>query len=258
MTIRYKYTKAKHVYRLLSERRIKVTTAREFNDPFELLPNGRGTFLGLHKKHSFLDAAGLEKVKEIYEKADEQTRERLGRRYGVLCLSKSATAVLMWAHYSESLKGCAVGIDVDHRCFSEKASKNEQVRYTRARKYYYDPDGRVDEEQDLRLLVSKQREWKYEKEHRLVFQMEHLKQERIDGLDCYFYCFEPDAIREVVFGYRVSDACRRKIESLLGPGRPYEHVRQFVAVPDGSSYQIVLEKYGEECGGGSSRRCKIE
>jgi hypothetical protein len=83
----YKFLDADFGLKSLSEKRLKISTLRDLNDPFELLP---------------------------YELSNRTNREVIRRyfaemtaRYGLLCFSAQWKDPVIWAHYSDKHRGFA-------------------------------------------------------------------------------------------------------------------------------------------------------
>ena len=88
----YYFTKAAHALDNVSKRRIKISLYRDVNDPWELLP------------FDLSDAANREIMLAF--------KNRMDTEYAFICMSKTWTCPLMWAHYAEKHRGVALGFDV--------------------------------------------------------------------------------------------------------------------------------------------------
>jgi hypothetical protein len=92
----YRFLDEKFGLRSLSEKRLKISTLDDLNDPFELLP---------------------------YEMADRsrrialrRARGELAKDRGVLCFSADWRDPVIWAHYSDKHKGLCLGFEIPDDC----------------------------------------------------------------------------------------------------------------------------------------------
>src|ERR1700733_11908915 len=80
---------------ILRDRRLKISTISELNDPFELL----GASLGEKEmRHA---------MKILYE--------HWSGALGLVCLTDNWNSPVMWAHYAERHYGLCIGFDVSNR-----------------------------------------------------------------------------------------------------------------------------------------------
>ena len=85
----YKFLDEKYGLKDITERRVKVSTFADMNDPFELI--------GSRWSH-----AGAEEAITVHSAAE----------YGAMCLSKNCTDPLLWAHYADKHRGICLGFDI--------------------------------------------------------------------------------------------------------------------------------------------------
>ncbi|MDR6462676.1 DUF2971 domain-containing protein [Chryseobacterium sediminis] len=120
--------------------------------------------------------------------------QKLHNEKGVLSLSTQNNNILMWSHYTENHKGVCFGFE-----FSEDAfSKTKRVRY----QSHYDDIWawlHTDEEVVDRILFSKSSDWQYEDEYRII--RESIGAEK----------FNPDSLKEIIFGSKMSENDRLEI-----------------------------------------------
>jgi hypothetical protein len=131
----YKFLTAEFGMKGLREKRLKISTLDELNDPFDLLP---------------------------YEMRKPETRRNLrsfissfARAYGIVCFSSGWKDPVVWAHYSDKHKGLCLGFEVPKR-FGMK------VRYVKRRLPF--PEHQV--LSSVPLLFTKYANWSYEEEVR--------------------------------------------------------------------------------------------
>ena len=171
----YYYTEKKWGMKILWEKRFKVAQYHEMNDPFELIPFSRT------RKQS----------RYFY---DEHVRKYFNQGRGVICFSESWRTILMWSHYAAKHTGMCLGFDV-------LISSAEKVEYVTALLDDFvnivDPelswlkDGTIG-----KIIRSKYRGWKYEKEWRLPVLLER----PIDKV--YYRAFDDHYVklRQVIIG----------------------------------------------------------
>jgi hypothetical protein len=133
----YKFLDARFGLKSLHEKRLKISTLPDLNDPFELLP---------------------------YEMSDRnrrgalrKTRDELAEKRGVLCFSADWRDPVIWAHYSDKHKGLCLGFEIpDGVC--------QRVEYVARRLRLPSKPALADANA---LLFTKYENWKYEKEIRV-------------------------------------------------------------------------------------------
>ena len=169
---------------------------------------------------------------------DYQTRCMVSPKVGVLSLSLGSLQPLMWAHYSDSHKGFAVGFDQPKlleaaRSISgaESAAVNKsptrgleirpvQVRYPRVMPELVPAQG--NEVELMRAVVTTKSEaWKYENEVRYLLMNfdENLRPTRLTDEERVIK-LPIEVIREVVLGANVSHSNIERVVNLLSDGRP--------------------------------------
>ena len=133
----YKFLDAQFGLKSLREKRLKISTLDDLNDPFELLP---------------------------YEMADRNrrsalraTRDQLTRNRGMLCFSADWRDPVIWAHYSDKHRGICLSFEVpDEKC--------RKVNYVANRLPF---PAKLSEADAEKLLFTKYVSWKYEQEIRV-------------------------------------------------------------------------------------------
>ena len=164
--------------------------------------------------------AGLRSVD--LESKDLNARDEGSKYVGVVCLSRSSLVHLLWSHYADCHRGCALGIDVSHKCF-ERARFNGRAFYASERPIYrWDVEGAAHHAQMLNLVKTKSINWKYEREYRMAFPVEELHLH--EGM--HFVSLHPQALRRVVYGEFITSESKRQIEAALRSS-DCAHVRRF-------------------------------
>ncbi|EMM9456386.1 DUF2971 domain-containing protein [Pseudomonas aeruginosa] len=197
----------------LRNRRLKIATIMELNDPFELL---------------------------VYSHSDREVRRHIGeykkqmaRAYGFICFSEAHKSPVQWAHYSNKHKGICLGFDVDAERLKKVVYRSSRVKFDfpsfvemskaeRAARMAY-------------ALNVKHSEWSYERELRIMPSLHDsiLEDSR------YFLPFDKfGVLREVIIG------CNSHIspESVRAELYGAERVAIWKARPAFNSYNIVQNK----------------
>jgi hypothetical protein len=133
----YKFLDAQFGLKSLSEKRLKISTLNDLNDPFELLP--------------------YELSKPMNRMAMRLMLNQMTTQFGLLCFSSDWKDPVIWSHYSDKHRGLCLGFEIpDDKC--------RAVRYVSERVTFPTSPGKADSD---RMLFTKYANWKYEKEIRM-------------------------------------------------------------------------------------------
>lgn len=133
----YKFLDAHFGLKSLRERRLKISTLHDLNDPFELLP--------------------YEMSYRTRRAALRATRDQLTRNRGILCFGAEWRDPVVWAHYSDKHKDLCLGFEIpDEKC--------RKIDYVENRLRLPIKLAEADAE---KLLFTKYASWKYEQEIRV-------------------------------------------------------------------------------------------
>jgi hypothetical protein len=176
----YKFLTAHFGLKTLYERRLKISTFDDLNDPLELLP---------------YNIRDKRKRKKIYKLKDD-----LKAQYGILCFSRSWTNPVIWAHYADKHHGLCLGFNVPD-------DRLKDVDYVENRLPFPSPIFPV-EDLDV-LFATKYISWKYEQEIRAVLELKKPE----DGI--YYHDFGTDLELAEVIGGHLCTAPRTAIERAL-------------------------------------------
>jgi hypothetical protein len=165
---------------ILKERRVKLSTIDELNDPFELL----GASIGENKARKVLKYA----------------QKRLSEKFGLICMSRTWQSPVMWAHYGDKHKGVCLGFDVVDTAPIE-------VQYTSDRLTHLLGENPTLSDLDINaiqeLMTTKYQDWSYEREWRFVVSFK--SEAVVKGADGkHFLPFDDRVLvlREVILGHR--------------------------------------------------------
>jgi hypothetical protein len=147
-------------------------------------------------------------------KVGKDLAEHLDRAQGVLSLSRTNDSLLMWAHYSDSHRGYAIGVDEKHPFFSRKdntgePTKIQNVIYT-SRRVLVDPRS---PDFAQRMLCYKSLEWAYEEEVRVftTFSRDFSDFEKHKVDQIHLFALPRDCIKEIYIGANASPETRAAI-----------------------------------------------
>jgi hypothetical protein len=209
----YKFLDARYGKKDIVERRVKVSTFADMNDPFELI--------GVRWRHS-----GVEQMLT--------TQHNSG--HGVTCLSRNCADPLLWAHYADKHRGICLGFDIP-----DDPNKVRPVIYAGERELLdphsllrtlradASPESLADaRETVIRKLLLKYEGWNYEDEVRMFYRLEK-------GMT--FHDFDEDfTLKEVILGLRCAVTKRSVLNWLNGYNREVEILKAELS-PD--SFRIV-------------------
>jgi len=155
---------------------IKVSLINELNDPFELKP---------YLRHNYSIRAQFNKI-----------RNKVSKKYGLLCFSGKGEEPLLWGHYSDKHSGIALGFQLNI-----PSEEIIEVEYCSKRiKYELTNNTSLDEKNFMNLIGKrKYQNWSYENEYRVWIDLK--KCIRINGK--YFVKFDSEFnLKEIILGCR--------------------------------------------------------
>jgi hypothetical protein len=221
---------------ILKDLKIRFANPAEFNDPFEVCPRFdqwvKTRMNEEVQKHvvgnAQLGISAGESLK-FHEHKMKQTlpahiqfsshdfQKRCGEQFRMLCFSESIQSPLMWGHYSDSQRGFALGFYTSHPFFHKRLVN---IHYDEQRPCFDDKE---------RILWTKNHEWEYEKEWRVI--------QNVESTEPYFETLPVGCIKAVYFGLKMCPDVRREIDSALNS--PYHaDVRKFSMELDPAEYKL--------------------
>jgi hypothetical protein len=184
----------------------------------------------------FLDGLSQVIPKHIFENLDNLV--------GVLCLSEAPDSNVMWGQYGGEHRGVVFGFDSENPYFSRKRKDTDELRHL-VKVDYLPERARVqllEIETGHRILYSKTEAWSVEREWRML----HALQDAdvvIDGNPpIYLFRFNPDCLREVIFGCRTPADVKNHIRKAIEVG--LDHVKVYQVRPDEETDQLHIEEIG--------------
>jgi hypothetical protein len=212
--ILYKYVSADIALKILQEKKIKLTNPSKFNDPFDCY-SGLISFLNIPASH-------LENLKKKYNKTHSDLFDEIEKSnhldsdsemssiyeniafpqissgIGVTCFSQVSKDFLMWSHYANSHSGICLGFDILKLYYSLEEIKDSnrglfKISYTKkfqTKDFFQDGFESI-----IHLLKTKSKNWKYEREVRIIYTNLVLDKE-LEKL----ISFGNESISEIIFG----------------------------------------------------------
>lgn len=205
----YKFLTSEFGLKSLREKRLKLSTLDDFNDPFDLLP------------YDMTDRKNRAIVREA--------AKVWGKQHGVLCLSADWRDPVIWAHYADKHKGLCLGFEV-----AEKTVRH--VRYVDRRLPFPKNPEALDLEEAYNWFLTKFKNWAYEKEVRSWMEL-------VDTYDggLHFKSFDASLrLVKVIAGAR----CPAPLQELQDAARPLTDVEFVKARAGFGEFEIVVDQRG--------------
>jgi hypothetical protein len=209
MMLVYKFLTAEFGLKSLREKRLKLSTVDDLNDPFELLP------------YDMTDR----RIRGIVREAAKVW----GAKYGMLCMSADWRDPVIWAHYADKHKGLCLGLEV-----AEK--KVRHVRYVDRRLPFPKSPEDIETEEAFDWFLTKFKSWAYEKEIRSWIEL-------VDTFDggLHFKRFDASLrLVKVIAGAR----CGTSLQELESAVRPLTDVEFIKARAGFGEFEIVVDERG--------------
>jgi hypothetical protein len=232
---------------LLINKKIWVSKPTAFNDPFDCK-------LVFNKNYSkedyseYLLTAGVRlnqspedmanRITDAYkdgvlrqEEKDELNKnfediQRKIFRAGVYTLSQTNSNILLWAHYADSHQGFCIEYDRAPDNILGNFDVTKPVDYSEYFPVIHLSDLRYSEDPISKVLMSKSRNWRYEKEWRLFYQNGNVEEDL------------PAPISSIIFGLRMPENHKKTIKNIM---KNYQNVifKQAVVVEGKYKLKIV-------------------
>jgi hypothetical protein len=209
MMLVYKFLTAEFGLKSLREKRLKISTVDDLNDPFDLLP------------YDMKDR----RIRGIVREASRVW----GAKHGMLCMSADWRDPVIWAHYADKHKGLCLGFEVGE-------TKVNNVRYVDRRLPFPKTPDAIDIEEAYDWFLTKFKSWEYEKEVRSWIEL-------VDTFDSglHFKSFDASLrLVKVIAGAR----CRTSLQELKNSVRPFTDVEFIKARAGFGEFEIVVDERG--------------
>jgi len=212
----YHFLPAKWALDDLENKRLKIATFDDLNDPFELFV--------------------FNVSNPVLRRALKMTKEHTAGETGFLCFSRNWKNPLLWSHYADKHRGVCLGFDIQ--------ADVKPVNYTEKRlEINLNSFEALPQEEQLKrmkqLLLTKYLGWAYEDEVRAHTSLE----ERDTSTGLYYFEFgENLKLKEIIAGPLCSVENRKKIKEAIG--RCSETVEVIQARLAFRSFDVVRDKRG--------------
>jgi hypothetical protein len=265
---------------VLANGRICVSSPQNLNDPFELKPPlqlfesdesmleaalatlpkmageaydkmpaaararlSKNQFLKMLRAQLLSSEVGISvTIKKLMPEIANRFNTATEQRMGILCLTEEPDDLLMWAHYGCSHEGFVIEFDPKAAFFNQRRSELDEFRHLRPVIYSSTrPTLTFSQAKDLSALLTKSDHWTYEKEWRMMLDLEDASAVIPVG-DKRFHLFEfqPETIRSVIFGARMAERKKMEILDLIATRPLLRHINCFQAEADETDFKLNL------------------
>ena len=233
----YKYASIETLTLILESSKIKFSKPSEFNDPFDcnISIDTNNTieeiddYIKFLKHNHNLTDDQEKSIRQKFHNPDElyaitnRSIKETKEKFGVTCFSKNANNLLMWAHYADKHKGVCMKFDIlsDTDFFMTPFPviyKKDYPIYN----YFRNRDGL-----GKFLLETKSKDWKYEREIRVMKEGSSL------------YEFKKNSLVEIIFGARSLAADRREIIH-LAKARSFSSIDYKICIISNSKFKLDI------------------
>lgn len=188
----YKFNKAPHAISTIQNKRLKVSTSDDLNDPFDLCP--------------------VDTTDPVFANAVGTLAVGFREKYAILCFSRNWDNLLLWSHYGDSHKGVCLGFDIS----DGEPGINYDTDVLYLPNVLPAPRRREDLNLDFmgRLLRTKHESWSYEQEVRMYVGLNDPPDvNRLNWID-----FGPSlALKEVIIGSQCHPNVSKMVEGAVEP-----------------------------------------
>lgn len=176
---------------------------------------------------------------DLYKVLEKRTREC----YGITCFSYLPDDILMWSHYANANKGFCIEFDQKALVSSYNKIKwmisFKRVKYHKSlvRADLFIEKDIISFKNEKEIMFQKLKNWKYEKEARLVA----IFKESISNRNIKF---NKEAIKGIIFGEKMSLDDKKTIKKIINNDLEYKEVLFYNSISDLSfqNIKIVIEE----------------
>lgn len=213
----YYLTPAKYAKINLTRQWLKVSRFEDLNDPFEVF--------------------GIDRSQRPHRAELRKFRQETNQARGLICFTRDWQNPVMWGHYGDRHRGMALGFKIRHPSLAAVIYARTPLALD------IDPDTSgpiLNLATKQMLLRTKFREWKYERERRMIVRLNRCSEEK--GL--YFWPFaEGLELRRVVIGPH----CTEDIAMIRAMVRRFEPAVEVIKARLAfKSFRVVRNKKASE------------
>lgn len=218
----YKYLTYEKGLDFIKNKKLYFTQPKYFNDIFEMSPScpevtdldvemffSNVSDKKLKYREAIIENLSFEQRRDFYidklQITVDEFPEIISKYSAVSCFSKTFKSNLMWGHYGEQHKGFCIGLKLDKL---STYAVVEKVNYSYNRTILPKDIAIMSEARSSiffdRVLLTKSKEWKYEKEYRAITAIQNCQTERNNEntFDLYYIQLHEDDIFEILLGQR--------------------------------------------------------
>ncbi len=248
--------------RLLTHNEIFLSSAEQFNDPFDC--NISVKYDGLTKEDviqrniKFLKTTrpelGNKKIKKLAKKQeqikfykdknhlkwfDEYQKDYNLKHFGIYSLAGNCDNIVMWSHYANSHKGVCFGFNIVRLGESFPLIAKQHgllidiypVIYSTEYPTYHIKDLDLDAEQRIvKPLITKSSAWEYENEYRLI---------SLSGVNFSLHLYD-GIITEIILGCKISHTDKNMIQRILRTKK--SNIKLYQALMDDNDFNLKFEE----------------
>ncbi len=228
----YKYVSPRWI-EVLKDCLIRFTQPAALNDPFESNPIDGKLFDSLVEEQIKYRAGIPIKLSRIEEmevtfairrnarNAVKDLMDESRLKKGILSVSLVRNDLLMWSHYADSHRGFVIGFDGLHKYFQDgipdKRGGLRPVKYSEKRPILPPHNEFSTHNVAEILLFTKSPHWSYEKEMRMLHNVEHadVTKKPDNGDPIYLFKFPAETVKEVILGCQMPKPLRTEFVDLV-------------------------------------------
>lgn len=238
----YKYYPVNEKFlQCLQEQKLWFSKPTEFNDPFDCNMQILNEFPDFKERLHRLEPNLQQKITEVFE------------NFGICCFSEESDNMHLWALYADGFKGLVLGFDetgfndyftklFSAKCILEPVNyskkpldldngeiqeDNEVITPVRA---FFLNEKRFDKLLECLITQKKESPWAIEKEKRLIINTLARKNgaKRYEDIENkgYFVPWKPDSLKTIIFGYRMSDIDKNRLEKIITDNNISANIQQ--------------------------------
>ena len=181
-------------------------------------------------------------IKKLMPEIANRFNATTEQRMGILCLTEEPDDLLMWAHYGCSHEGFVIELDPKASFFNQRRSEVDEFRHLRPVIYSSSrPTLTFSQAKDLSALLTKSDHWAYEKEWRMMLDLNDASAViSVGGKRFHLFEFQPETIKSVIFGARMAERKKMEILDLISTRPLLKHINCFQAVADEMTFKLNL------------------
>lgn len=248
---------------------LRFTQPGDLNDPFECIPIlppkdkiialleilVKETIANIDKdelpekhqlKNKFAEYFKYEKIAFLNDKPNniselfyDQVINRQNNKLGIFSLTRRWNSTLMWSHYANSHKGFCIGFERSSSFF--KLKSNDPIFSIQPIEYSED---RIEvpiergKNTDLKVLLTKSPDWKYEEEERLIKILENCdKKIESNPFNIYLFKVPHKMISEIITGANILPEDFKKVHQFCIKN----NIKLFKSIVSKTKFDMIRE-----------------